>query len=331
MIGHLSHPGGSTRPVLVLDRRVLPPDGRELDEALLIARSWVADTYRVPVSAIAMIEPSRDPRFDLDYRSERHGGGHALLAAVAVADRLAWLPRDRPSSRARINVVDTGHRVLCELDRSGTGTGFGLEFAYRRPRRLGDLLPSGSALLPVDGMEVSLVSAGRPYLFVDAADLGVHDQRELFADAFTARLGWRLAQLARAAARLLGPARIGTGLRAAAVGQYQYRRLAVRPLPVPGDRMLTPGDTTTLAAAAAIDGTVPYRLARRGWSRLDELVIDTPAGTTVARLSVSGSGADDTLSRAGVRRSTVRYCGPVVIEPLRHLLGTPDGRLCRRR
>lgn len=86
---------------------------------------------------------------------------------------------------------------------------------------------------------------------------------------------------------------------------------------------MRPADAITVAAAAVIDGTIPQRLALQGWSRTDELVIDTPGGTTVVRLSVSGTTLQDTLVRAGVRRGTVRYDGPVFLEPLRDLMLTP--------
>lgn len=339
MIGHLCHPAGSDLPVLVLDRRALPSDERALNEALLTARGWLAATHKAEVTTVTMIEPSGHPDFDLDYQFARHAPGspekfvlqgscgHSLLASLAVADRLAWLPRHGPSSRLRVNILNTGHRAVCEVDRAGSGMSSTTEFDYTPPRRLGDLLPAGVARLWVRGVPVSVVSAGNPYVFVDAAALGVRDEKALFGSGAAARF-WRLTELGRETARLLGP-EAGGLLRVAAVGQYQYRRLAVRTLPQSSDDpVLAPGDSVTLAAAAAIEGTVPYRLARRAWSRLDELVIDTPGGTTVARLTVSGSAAHDTLTRAGIRRSTVRYRGPVLIEPLRALLHSREDELC---
>ena len=88
---------------------------------------------------------------------------------------------------------------------------------------------------------------------------------------------------------------------------------------------LAPTDAITVAAATVIDGTIPQRLAQRGWSRLDELVVDTTGGTAVVRLAVSGTSADDVLTRASVRRGTVRYDGPVFLEPLRDLMFAPEG------
>ncbi|MEU2930551.1 hypothetical protein ABZ636_36805 [Streptomyces sp. NPDC007251] len=334
MIGHLCHVAGKSDPTLVLDRRALPTDERELISTLLVARDWLADRHGAGVTTIAMIEPSADPVFDLDYQFAQYlpgspsgfelrgSCGHSILSSVAVAQRLAWLPRHGAASRLHVNVLNTGDRVSCEVSGAGGSLTFGVEFGYHPPRRLGDLLPTGFAQDDLDGMPVSLVSAGNLHVFVDAAGLGLHDQEALFAaDASMRR---RLTGLRRAAARRLGLPDDSVFPRVAAVGQYEYRRLAVLSLPAPArPGPLPPADAITVAAAAVIDGTIAHQLAQRAWSRLDELVVDTPGGTTVARTAVSGTGLDDTLTRVGVRRGTVRYEGSIFVEPLRDLMLAP--------
>lgn len=335
MIGHLCHTAGQSEPTLVLDRRALPADRRELLSTLLVARGWLADHHQAEITTIAMIEPSADPHADLDYQfaqyvpgtpprfALRGSCGHSILSSVAVAHRLAWLPGPAAASRLRVNVLNTGDRVECEADGTSRTLTFAVEFTYQPPRRLRDLLPTGTPYEEFDGTPVSVVSAGNPYVFVDAADLGLADEEALFEADEAVRQ--RLTDIRRAAARRLGRPEGGVFPKAAAVGQYQYRRLAVLPLPTSGrSTPLPPSDAITVAAAAAIDGTIPQRLAQRGWSRLDELVVDTPGGTTVVRISVSGTTAQDTLTRASVRRGTVRYDGPVFLEPLRDLLFAPE-------
>lgn len=335
MIGHLCRTAEKNEPTLVLDRRALPDDRRELLSTLLVARDWLADHHGADITTIAMIEPSADPHADLDYQfaqylpgtpprfSLRGSCGHSILSSVAVAQRLAWLPRLDTASRPRVNVLNTGDRVECEVDGTSRTLTFAMEFAYQPPRRLRELLPTGSPCEELDGVPVSLVSAGNPYVFVDAAGLGLDDQEALFADDAAVRR--RLTGIRRAAARRLGRPEGGVFPKVAAVGQYQYRRLAVLALPAPGrSAPLPPADAITVAAAAVIDGTIPQGLAQRGWSRLDELVVDTPGGTSVVRLTVSGNTTDDTLTRASVRRGTVRYDGPVFLEPLRDLMFAPE-------
>ncbi|MFJ3335066.1 hypothetical protein [Streptomyces sp. NPDC086766] len=344
MIGHLCHTAEKGDPTLVLDRRALPGDERELAAALLLARDWLTAAQGIDITTIAMIEPSADPEFDLDHRFARYlpgssprfalrgSCGHAILCSVAVAQRLAWLPRHTAQRPLRVKVLNTGDRVECEVDGTGRTATFAVEFAYRPPRRLRDLLPTGTPREELDGLTVSMVSAGNPHVLVDAADLGLHDQESLFAAGPAVRR--RLAGLRRGAARRLGLPEDGAFPGIAAVGQYQYRRLAVLPLPAPGatdppsgpdeSAPLAPADAITVAAAAVIEGTVAQRLATRGWSRADELVVDTPGGTTVVRLAVSGTAGDDTLTRARVRRRTIRYAGPVLLEPLRGLMLTPQ-------
>ncbi|MEV5480129.1 MULTISPECIES: PrpF domain-containing protein [Streptomyces] len=338
MIGHLCHAAEKSDPTLVLDRRVLPADKGQLTNTLMVARDWLADRHGADVTAIAMIEPSADPSFDLDYlfaqylpgtppRFELRGAcGHSILSSVVVAHRLAWLPSFTAASRLRVNVLNTGDRVACEVSEASRSLTFSVEFGYQPPRRLGDLLPTGTPCDELDGIPVSLVSAGNPHVFVDAADLGLTDQEELFAADASVR--GRLAGIRRAAARRLDLPEDSVFPRVAAVGQYEYRRLAVLPYPTPvRSGQLPPADAITVAAAAVIGGTIPHRLAERGWSRLDELVVDTPGGTTVVRTAVSGTTLHDTLTRAGVRRGTVRYEGSVYVEPLRDLMLTPQDAL----
>jgi hypothetical protein len=334
MIGHLCYTAGHGDPTLVLDRRSLPAGERDLTSTLLLARDWLADHHGADITTIAMIEPSADPHADLDYQFAQYlpgapprfalcgSCGHSILSSVVVAHRLAWLPRLTADSRLRVNVLNTGDRVACEVSGPSHNPTFAMEFAYQPPRRLRDLLPTGTPHSELDGATVSLVSAGNPYVFVDAADLGLRDQEALFAADAAVRQ--RLIGIRRAAARRLGRPENSVFPKVAAVGQYQYRRLAALPLPADQSVLLPLADAITVAAAAVIDGTIPQRLALQGWSRTDELVIDTPAGTTVVRLSVSGTTLDDTIARAGVRRRTVQYEGPVFLEPLRDLMFAPS-------
>ncbi|GLX49624.1 hypothetical protein Shyhy01_25740 [Streptomyces hygroscopicus subsp. hygroscopicus] len=331
MIGHLCYAAGKSDRTLVLDRRELPVDERELTSTLLLARDWLAGRHDADVTTIAMIEPSADPSFDLDYqfaqylpgpppRFELRGScGHSILSSVAVAHRLAWLSPFSTDSRLRVNVLNTGDRVACEVSAASRSLTFSVEFGYQPPRRLGDLLPTGTPRDELDGMTVSLVSAGNPHVFVDAADLGLRDEAALFAADASVR--GRLTDIRRAGARRFGLPENGVFPRVSAVGQYEYRRLAMLTLPAQvGSGPLPPADAVTVAAAAVIEGTVPQRLAERGWSRVDELVVDNPFGTTVVRAAVTGTTPDDTLTRVGVRRGTVRYDGPVFVEPLRDLM-----------
>ncbi|MGQ5639012.1 MULTISPECIES: PrpF domain-containing protein [unclassified Streptomyces] len=336
MIGHLCRAAGKSDPTLVLDRRALPAGEEELTGTLLVARDWLAAHRGAEVTTIAMIEPSADPDADVDYqfaqylpgaapRFELRGScGHSILSSIAVAQRLGWLPSPGVSSPLRVNVLNTGDRVVCEVSGAGRSLAFSVEFRYQPPRRLGDLLPTGSAQDDFHGLPVSVVSAGNPHVFVDAADLGLRDQEAVFsADPSVRR---RLTGIRRAVGRRLGLPQHSVFPRVAAVGQYEYRRLAALTVPAPlTSGPLPPADAVTVAAAAVIDGTVVHRLAQQAWSRLDELVVDTPGGTTVVRTAVSGTGLEDTLTWVGVRRGTVRYEGPVFVEPLRDLLLRPQG------
>ena len=113
---------------------------------------------------------------------------YALPGNEEMADRLAWLPRPAPAARLRVNVLNTGDDVVCEVDEASNTMTSTVEFVYPAPRRLGDLLPAGAPQLRIDGVPVSLVSAGNPHVFVDAAEVprGVP---VLGIDGFTGAVG----------------------------------------------------------------------------------------------------------------------------------------------
>jgi 2-methylaconitate cis-trans-isomerase PrpF len=314
MIGHLAYAHGAPCPTLVLDRRSLPTGDDELRAVLAAARSWLVDVGAADVMKIALIAPSTHPLFDLDYKfvqvlpGERFdlGGscGHSILSSIMAANQLGWLATLAPGTRVRVHVLNTADNIVCEVDEVNRTTAtFTVHFLQYPPVRLGDLLIAKSSRVRLTtgdaDVSASLVSAGNPYVFVDAAEVGVPDRDRLFAD--DRDLYERLAAIRIAGARYLGHVTDGAFPKIAAVGQYDDRRLAVRALSVPSwHPTLALTGAACIAAAAAIDGTIPHELAQQAGSHPDRLVIDTAGGTTTVSASVSGSGLDDSLSWTSV-------------------------------
>lgn len=243
MIGHLCYTAGKSDPTLVLDRRAMPADERVLINTLLVARDWLADHYAADVTTIAMIEPSADPNSDLDHLfaqyvpgtlprfALRGSCGNSILSSVAVAHRLAWLPRLTEGRRWHVNVLNTGDRVACEVSGTSRTAAFAVEFAYDPLADCVTCCPPERRRPSSRAYRCPWCPCGNPYVFVDAAELGLPDQEALFAAGSAVRE--RLAGIRRAAAGRLGLPESSVLPKIAAVGQYQYRRLAVLTLPAP--------------------------------------------------------------------------------------------------
>lgn len=344
MIAHIAYAEGSPCPTLVLDATQLPRNEDELRPALAAARSTLIAAGEEHILKIALISRSRHPLFDLDYRfvqclptnpdrfDLRGSCGHSILSSIMVASQLGWLPRLAPESRVRVHVVNNGDHVVCEVDEVARRTGnFTVHFLPTPAARLGDLMLTDEPVteLESDGVAypVSLVSVGNPYVFVDAASLGLVSRDDLFAD--DPELFERLVALRTVAADRLGFPPDGAFPKIAAVGQFQPGRLAVRAISVPRwhPTMAVTG-AVCLGVASTIAGTIPHELARSARCVPGELAIDTPGGSTVVSAEVSGTGPDDRLLWTSVTRKRAHLVRSVVLDALSHLLPPPESDPC---
>ncbi|WP_185094594.1 hypothetical protein [Streptomyces sp. PanSC19] len=232
-------------PTLVLRGDRLPSGvlalGRELGQLLRA----LAGTPHAGIGKIALYDPTGPtPRYrfvqalpggSFDFRA---GCGHSLLACV-VADG-----RREPVT---VRSVTTGDRVFCDPE-DPEGPEDPEDGAYTlhflRPPTAPGTLPTARPVDVLDGVPVSLVRYGNPYVFVDERHLPENAAYE------------RLQALRATAARLLGhhPDSALPKIAAFADGP---EGLAVRALTVGGwhPRLALTG-AAALAAAGAIDGTV---------------------------------------------------------------------------
>ncbi|WP_225801071.1 2-methylaconitate cis-trans isomerase PrpF family protein [Streptomyces sp. NK15101] len=228
-------------PTLVLRADQLPPGALALRGELAQLLRGLAGTPHAGINKIAVygqaprnphalhyrfVQALPDGRFDF-----RAGCGHSLLACV-VAD-------GRPGP-VTVRAVTTGDTVLCEPHGDeGTYT-----LSFLRPPTGPGTLPTGRPVDVLDGVPVSLVRYGNPYVFVDARHLPEQDLHD------------RLLALRARAARLLGHPP-DSALPKIAAFTDGPEGLAVRALTVGGwhPRLALTG-AAALAAAGAIDGTV---------------------------------------------------------------------------
>jgi 2-methylaconitate cis-trans-isomerase PrpF len=339
MIGHLAAAVGAPCPTLVLDRRSLPATESALLDSLHQCRRWLIANNRGEVLKIALIQPSLHPMFDLDYHfvqvlpdSEtfdlRGSCGHSILAAVLAASQCGLLSPLSPGRRVRVNVVNNGDNVACQVDHlNSTEAVFTAHFLQNPPVDLTRLLLTQQPItsLPAAGghYDVSLVSAGNPYIFVSAASLGVHQPTALHAE--NPEFFALLQSIRQSAARSLGWNPNGSFPKAAAVLPVTDGEVAIRAISVPGwHPTLALTGAVALAAACAITGTVAQQAA--GQIPAGRLQILTPGGRQSVTATLDQSDGFDRLCWVSVGQKSATYFGSHVIAPLVYARSLEDAR-----
>ncbi|MFF6774263.1 hypothetical protein ACFY8W_11935 [Streptomyces sp. NPDC012637] len=155
-------------PTLVVRLDRLPPGALALSDELARLRRALARTPYAGLNKIALYGPSAVGAAELDYRfvqalpggrfDFRAGCGHSLLACV-VADGHA-------GREVTVRAVTTGDVVRCAPQKDGAYT---LDFL--RPPDAPGTLPTGRPVDVLDGVPVTLVQYGNPYVLVDARHL----------------------------------------------------------------------------------------------------------------------------------------------------------------
>ncbi|MEV5968384.1 PrpF domain-containing protein [Streptomyces sp. NPDC051921] len=239
-------------PTLVVRLDRLPPGALASAGELAYLRRVLARTPYRDLNKIALYGPSRRPgAADLDYRfvqalpdgrfDFRTGCGHSLLACVVAEGR---------AGPVAVRALTTGDTVLCRP----RGGAYDLDF-LRAPTAPGTL-PTGRPVDVLDGVPVSLVRYGNPYVLVDTRHLPAHGASGAHGVHDAPGLEARLLRLRAHAAVLLGhpphsplpkiaafaPTPDGLFVRALTVGGW-HPRLALT-------------GAAAFAVAGAIDGTV---------------------------------------------------------------------------
>jgi 2-methylaconitate cis-trans-isomerase PrpF len=332
MLAHIAYPHGSPSSTLVLPADDLPSEETDLAAALADAVDWLHLRGQTKITKIALIKASDHPLFDLDYKfvqvlprspvgfDFRGSCGHSVLSSAVVASRLGWLPKLAPGHRVRVNVVNNGDHVVCEVDESVRDhTTFTVHFLRNPESPLRSLLlfddPVTEVACDGDSVAVSGVSAGNPYVFVRAEDLGIQTASELFAAG--ERLFARLGTIRATAARELGFPADGAFPKIAALLPGGPGRIVARAISVPSwHPTLALTGSVCLGAATKIFGSIPHSLAGEPEDSAAPLAIETPGGTTRVRATASGCDHDDVLSWVSVPDKRVTYTGSIVVDAL---------------
>jgi 2-methylaconitate cis-trans-isomerase PrpF len=328
---HLVRAEGAPCPTLVVGADRLPDGDEELLESLARIRDGLDTATRRAVLKNAVVRPSSHPLFDLDYyfvqslpggrnRFDTRGScGHSILAAVEAAARDGMIPPLEPGRRVRVNVLNNGDQVVCEVDETGPGrTRFTAHFLCTPARPADDLLITGEPVtrLPVGGRQVpvSLVDMGNPYVFVGAGDLGVRDERELFTagDGLFDLLG----KVRLAVCERMGWDSAGAFPKVAALLPGQDGELAVRAVSVPSwHPTLALTGAICLGTAVGIKDTLPFSLARAAGHESGVVRLRTPGGPLRVRARITGPADAPRLGWVSVADKYVSHEGTVAPPP----------------
>ena len=328
--GHIVAADGAPTPTIVLDRRDFPRDTEGLLAALTAVRVELAAGGRADVLKNALIEPSSNPMFDLDYTfvqslpaapdayDLRGSCGHSILASVEAAARDGLIGPLRPGLRVRVNVVNNADTVVCEVEHSDeSGSSFTAHFLCTPPIPRQALVMTGEATtsMVISGrpVEVSLVSMSNPYAFVSGPDLGVTTAAELFGAG--EGLYGTMTEIHRAACRVLGWDPSGAFPKVAVLVSDEGR-LAVRAVSVPTwHPTLALTGAVCLGAAVGVEGAVPWRAAQQAGHRDGQLTILTPASTVRVAATSIHHGPQAQLAWVSVGNKSVAYQGGAAVSP----------------
>ncbi|MFD0589452.1 PrpF domain-containing protein [Paenibacillus sp. GCM10027627] len=327
MLTHLALAEGSVSSSIIIDGTELSSSPNEIVPVLSALNADLdhdKHSYGL-ISKFVVIRPSTHPMYDLSYRFFQlvpgnpvtfdYSGscGHSILAAIQVAMKWGWVASASPGLRVRVYVENVGDSLVCEIDHAvRSGMNCTAHFIVNAGTTLGSLLPSGTLLNQLQTeygqYEVSMVSSGNPYVFVDAADLGIYSQEELFEAGCEAVD--KLQAIKRAAATELGWNPEGVFPKVAAIASYEPDTMVFRALSIPSwHPTIALTGAACIGAASAIEGTVVHRIVQQTQSTGYRLKVLTKGGSTVISTATTGGKLTDELLYNSISEKNVRLLG----------------------
>lgn len=231
-----------------------------------------------------------------DWTDSRGNCGNALAAAAVYAHRAGIVRGDL----VRLVAANTGQAIEVRISSEPAASQERVDIGFLNPAGAitGSLLPTGSTvdmlIVPGEGrVQVSMVDAGNPYVFVEAETLGL---LALHIWTATDTLAARLEAIRCAAMDRLG-----------IVGPSVFPKVAIVAPPAVGTtaavaaRMISvpswhPAFALTgmvcLAVAACIPGTVVQRIAALQMDGLGRIVLHHPGGQSIIDVHLSGQDVE---------------------------------------
>jgi 4-oxalomesaconate tautomerase len=284
-------------------------------------------------SKVAVVGPSDDPEMDVDYLflqvgvdrafvTDQQNCGNILAGVGPFAVERGIVAVGGTEAAVGIRLLNTGGTAVATFPVEGgrpvyrgrraiagvpgTAAEIRLDFQGTAGSTCGRLLPTGSAVDRLAGLEVTCVDNGMPVVVVRATDLGVTGHEtvgELEGDP-DLRAGVEKLRLEAGAAMGLGD-----------VGPATIPKITLVSPPAAGGTLCTRSfiphrvhdaigvlAAVSVATAALLPGTPAAEVA--DWSGPDgTVVVEHPTGTFDAVVEVDRSGPEPVVTRAGIIRT----------------------------
>ena len=293
-------------------------------------------------SKIAIVGPSTRPGADIDYLFAQAGVrdgridtapncGNMLAGVGPFAIEAGLIAATAPETRVRIFNVNTaklieaiiqtpggavtyeGHATIDGVP--GAAAPIRLAFLDAAGAKTGRLLPTGSTLQRIGGLDATCIDMAMPMVLLRAADLGRtgHESAaELDSDA---ALVARLDAVRGEAGRLMGLGDVSRSVIPKPVLLAAPRAggsLAVRYFtPHTCHRSVAATGAVGLATACAVAGSLASEFA----GAAEEIVLEHPAGRMPIKLELAPAGAEVPVLRASIIRTARRLFAGTVFVP----------------
>lgn len=326
MLAYIAKAEGSVSQTVVVDGRNI---GNEPNTIIPILReiNETIGTREELITKFAVIKPSIHPMYDLNYfffqlipgdpcQFEYTGScGHSILASIHVAIKWGWLPNANPGLRVRVFIENIGDSLVCEIDQADKySINCTAHFIDMNKTLLRNLLLTGNVTdiihTDIGSFEISLVSTGNPYVFVNAKDLGYFSKNELFQAGNDLYL--KMEKIRNAASKLLGWNPKSVFPKIAAISDYGNGNITVRAISVPKwHPTIALTGATCLGVAGVIEETIVNKLVKSAGMSNNLINIDTPSGNTSVICATTGRSLKDSLLYTSISNKRVDLIEPI--------------------
>ncbi|MGX4608041.1 PrpF domain-containing protein [Priestia sp. JNUCC 25] len=328
MLVHIAKAEGSVSPTVVVDGTEFTGEPEDALFFLSNVHKNHIENQDLQITKYAIIWPSNHPMYDLNYMffqqipgepctfDYKGSCGHSILASIKVAMHWGWIPKATPGLRVRVYIENVNDSLVCEVDQaSRDDIECTAHFISNPPLKLGATLPTGqvSDMLKTSfgKVEVSIIAAGNPYVFVESSALNINNEFDLFQAE--EELFLKLQEIRKEAIKLLGWSQDSIFPKIALLDCFDQESISIRAISVPSwHPTLALTGAACLGVAASIKGTIVSKIAKKldGYNCLK---IRTKNGNTGVNSATTGEDLEDYLLYSSISDKKVQLICPINI------------------
>jgi 2-methylaconitate cis-trans-isomerase PrpF len=324
---HIAKAEGSVSPTVVIDGSDFKGSPIDIMPLLVEIKTELDKSEVNLISKYAVIKPSSHPMYDIDYlffqlipgnpfSFDINGScGHSILASIRVAMEWGWISNVFPGLRVRVFIENIGDSVVCEIDKINLLNSIECtaHFINNSRVKLKSFLPTGKPTdvlnTSIGEFEVSIVSAGNPYVFINSDYFGIRSEQDLFEG--DQLLFDQLQIIRQEASNVLGWDPNSIFPKIAIFGYFTGKSLSVRAISVPSwHPTLALTGVASLSVATAIEDSVVYKVANQLKDN-NFLHINTNGGQTGVSCKTTGNSTEDFLLYSSIPHKKVHLLGSV--------------------